>query len=75
MGAQTTEWDHNQWTRLYAKFESEFIELPRRLCMEIARLRASPPLRKVLEIGRGNFVDKFRRSAQIRSERAHPSLV
>lgn len=53
MNAQT-EWDHNQWTRLYAKFESEFVELPRRLCMEIARLRVSPPVRKVLEIGCGD---------------------
>lgn len=48
------EWDHNRWARLYAEFERNFVEAPRRLFIEIAQFRASPPVHRVLDIGCGD---------------------
>jgi SAM-dependent methyltransferase len=49
-----SKWDHNRWARIYEKFERNHLELPRRLFIEIAQLQASPPIRRVLEIGSGD---------------------
>jgi trans-aconitate methyltransferase len=51
---EQSEWDHNQWSRLYMEFERIFVEAPRRLFIEIAQLRASPPINRVLDIGCGD---------------------
>jgi SAM-dependent methyltransferase len=49
-----SEWDHNRWARIYEKFERAYLELPRRLFIEIAQLQASRPIRRVLDIGCGD---------------------
>jgi SAM-dependent methyltransferase len=51
---ERSEWDHNRWARLYAEFERDFVEAPRRLFIEIAQLRTSPPVHRVLDIGCGD---------------------
>jgi SAM-dependent methyltransferase len=65
------EWDHNRWARIYEKFERAYLELPRRLFIEIAQLQASPPIRRILDIGCGDG----KGLEYLRGRLAHAELV
>jgi len=65
------EWDHNRWTRIYQEIERTYLELPRRLFIEIAQLQASPPIRRVLDIGCGDG----KGLEYVRARLAHAELV
>jgi SAM-dependent methyltransferase len=54
MSEDEDRWDHNKWARISVDYERNFAELPRELFMEVALLRASPPIRRLLYVGSGD---------------------